>query len=672
MDPLNAELSSQPTINKPWVIGFGVAALLSFALMLGVFRAASVPTGGAAPVEGPALWIRAAGGVTGLMQQVQGVQLGRAGAFEGVVKAQGELDPLWAALATEPNPEEGAVKSRWTELLPSLSVLGETQKKGLVLQEAAGTVQKQLVALQKLQEQLVTQLLPQPNATGNVVVVTRQSWLAERLMGHVQVLLDNPSLGLDNGRIDRLEKDMGLFGQIIQALEKGNSSLHIEALVVPQDVESLNTIKQQYKTLQDTLKTFSEAVKASAQTQQLTDSLLQSLQQLNTQMLTQAQKGAAVGVAQKSGASGWGTVLGLLSLGFFSASAWRAYHDLRRVTTTTVMQHKANRAAVWRLLDELSTLAEGDLTVEATVGEDITGSIAESVNFAIHALRRLVETIESTVKEVLESAESAQSMAHQLAEASAHQAQEIVGASAVINAIAHSIEGVSAHAQQSSAVAEDSVQSAQKGAAVVQDNRQGMERVQIQMEETAKKIKQLGGRSQEIGDIISIIADITDQTHVLALNAAIQAAMAGEAGRGFAVVADEVQRLAERSSQSAKQIESLVHNIQKETAETVSSMQETAQEVEAANQLANNAADALTRIEAVSKELAEHMQQISGAAQEQAEGSAKASNTMQVIQEITTQTASGSASVASTVGTLRQLTQALKSSVAGFKLPEKK
>ncbi len=220
-------------------------------------------------------------------------------------------------------------------------------------------------------------------------------------------------------------------------------------------------------------------------------------------------------------------------------------------------ENQRNQAAILRLLDELGDLADGDLTVQATVTEDFTGAIADSINYSIDQLRSLVQTINNSAVQVA-SAQETQSTAMHLAEASEHQAQEIAGASAAVNEMAVSIDQVSANAAESAAVAERAVAIANKGAEVVQATIHGMDTIREQIQETSKRIKRLGESSQEIGDIVSLINDIADQTNILALNAAIQASMAGEAGRGFAVVADEVQRLAERSAAATKQIETLV------------------------------------------------------------------------------------------------------------------
>ncbi|MBE9577926.1 methyl-accepting chemotaxis protein [Moraxella sp. K1630] len=331
-------------------------------------------------------------------------------------------------------------------------------------------------------------------------------------------------------------------------------------------------------------------------------------------------------------------------------------------------ENERSQMAILRLLDELGDLAEGDLTVNATVSEDFTGAIADSVNFAIDQLRQLVLVINTTADRVAQSSQQTQMTAVELAEASEHQAQEIAGVSAAINEMAVSIDQVSANASESASVAQRSVVIAQNGANVVQRSIEGMNTIRNQIQETSKRIKRLGESSQEIGDIVGLINDIADQTNILALNAAIQASMAGEAGRGFAVVADEVQRLAERSAAATRQIETLVKTIQADTNEAVSSMESTTAEVVKGAKLAKDAGEALDEVQNVSNTLADLIQNISNAARQQATSAGHISSTMNIIQDITSQTSSGTMATARSVGRLNEMAAALQESVSGFKL----
>jgi twitching motility protein PilJ len=344
--------------------------------------------------------------------------------------------------------------------------------------------------------------------------------------------------------------------------------------------------------------------------------------------------------------------------------------DTRRRLAQTAATNERNQQAILRLLDELAGLADGDLTTSATVTEDFTGAIADAINYTIDQLRVLVSSINQTSRNVSQAAEDTQATALHLAEAAEHQAQEIAGASSAITEMAMTIDQVSSNAAESAGVADRSVALANTGSRVVQNTIGGMDMIREQIQETSKRIKRLGESSQEIGDIVSLINDIADQTNILALNAAIQASMAGEAGRGFAVVADEVQRLAERSGGATKQIEALVKTIQSDTHEAVTSMEQTTAEVVRGARLAEDAGVALEEIESVSKNLAALIQNISNAARQQASSAGHISNTMNIIQEITSQTSAGTTATAQSIGKLAAITNELRNSVAGFKLPD--
>ncbi len=333
-------------------------------------------------------------------------------------------------------------------------------------------------------------------------------------------------------------------------------------------------------------------------------------------------------------------------------------------------QNEKSQEAILTLLDEMGDLADGDLTVSATVTEDVTGAIADSINYTIEALRNVVISINQTSERVAASAQESRATAMHLAEASEHQADQITSASSAIKQMAETIDQMSSDANESAEVAQHSVEIASKGADTVRRTILGMDNIREQIQETSKRIKRLGESSQEIGDIVEIIDDIADQTNILALNAAMQAAMAGEAGRGFAVVADEVQRLAERSSNATKQIEALVKAIQADTSEAVSSMESTTKEVVAGAKLAEDAGDALMEIENVSTHIAEVTQKIASSAQQQTLSATKIDETMSVIQEITTQTLDGTNQTATSIGMLAGLADELRESVAGFRLPE--
>lgn len=340
---------------------------------------------------------------------------------------------------------------------------------------------------------------------------------------------------------------------------------------------------------------------------------------------------------------------------------------------TGLMQSREERdaiqASIARLLEELSGLAEGDLTKEAEVTTDVTGAIADSFNYMIEQLRKIIGSVQDVTLKVSNAANEIHSTAENLAHGSETQSKQIVNTSSAIGEMVVSIQKVSENAAVSSTVAQQVLTSASQGSKSVQDTIDGMNRIRDQVQETAKRIKRLGESSQEIGQIIQLIDDIADRTSILALNASIQAAMAGEAGRGFAVVAEEVERLAVRSTDATKKIASLVKTIQSETNEAVSAMEKNINEVVEGSKLANQAGQALEEIESVSNRLAELIQSISQASKQQARGSEALAKSMNEISQITKQTSSGNKQAALAVSNLAVLADELRSSVSTFRLP---
>jgi twitching motility protein PilJ len=350
--------------------------------------------------------------------------------------------------------------------------------------------------------------------------------------------------------------------------------------------------------------------------------------------------------------------------------AWISAAGGRRVADQEAERNRRNQDAILRLLDEMSSLADGDLTVQATVTDDITGAIADSINYAIEALRELVATINETAMQLDSAARQTQAAAGHLAKASDAQSRQVAAATDAVSAMAASIEEVSGNAERSADVARHAVDVAHKGGDAVRRTIDGMNTIRENIQDTSKRIKRLGESSQEIGNIVELINDIAEQTNILALNASIQASMAGESGRGFAVVADEVQRLAERAGHATRQIEVLVRTIQSDTNEAVVSMERTTTDVVGGALLAENAGAALGEIEDVSNQIAQLVQNISASARQQAATSAHISRTMQVLREISQQTADNTGATSNAIGRLAELSAQLRKSAAGFRLPQ--
>ncbi|HRF87664.1 MAG TPA: methyl-accepting chemotaxis protein, partial [Pseudomonadales bacterium] len=486
-----------------------------------------------------------------------------------------------------------------------------------------------------------------------------QSWLAERIARNI----DKLSAGTEDAEAaaDQLGEDAAKFGQVLSA------SLQ---MAHPTSVtQSLNEVAALFKVISESSNSIAAAKQVFLESSQASTNALQA----DTAALLQELSNMNDAATNLPDAKRWNWIfvfsaaLSLIVMVLMAVMLLRSGSSRLHVQES---ENERNQTAILRLLDELADLADGDLTTTATVSEDFTGAIADSINFTIDNLRVLVSRINDTAVRVSSAAQETQGTALHLAEASDHQAQEIAGASAAVNEMAVTIDQVSANAAESAAVAERSVSIANKGAEVVQNTIQGMDNIRDQIQETSKRIKRLGESSQEIGDIVSLINDIADQTNILALNAAIQASMAGDAGRGFAVVADEVQRLAERSSAATKQIEALVKTIQTDTNEAVASMEQTTAEVVRGARLAQDAGVALEEIENVSTTLAELIQNISNAARQQASSAGHISNTMNVIQEITSQTSAGTNATARAIGHLAEMAVDLRDSVQGFKLPD--
>ncbi|HEU4391429.1 MAG TPA: methyl-accepting chemotaxis protein, partial [Blastocatellia bacterium] len=343
--------------------------------------------------------------------------------------------------------------------------------------------------------------------------------------------------------------------------------------------------------------------------------------------------------------------------------------DNSRTLMQSREEHDQMQHSIVKLLDQVAGVAEGDLTREAEVTSDITGAIADSFNFMITELRRIISKVQDVTLAVSSSANETQATTEHLAQGSEKQAAQILDTSQAIDEMAASIQQVSEHSVMSATVAQQSLANAKQGSEAVQATIKGMSRIREQVQETSKRIKRLGESSQEIGEIVQLIDDIADRTSILALNASIQAAMAGEAGRGFAVVAEEVERLAERSSDATKRITNLVKTIQMGTNEAIAAMEESTHEVVEGSKLANQAGQALGEIESVSNRLADIIQSISLTAKQQARGSEALAKSMGNISDITQHTAAGIKQSAIAVNNLAGLADELRSSVASFKLP---
>ena len=389
---------------------------------------------------------------------------------------------------------------------------------------------------------------------------------------------------------------------------------------------------------------------------------------------------------EASGLSWWQVLLLLASVGALAYGAYGLFRlyisgqqrraqlaeEQRRQAQAQELEAKrvndANQAAILRLMNELQAVAEGDLTQQATVTEDITGAIADSVNYTVEELRNLVGQVQSTAARVTETTGQVDQTSTELLAASTEQLREIRATGDAVLQMAGRINEVSTQAEDVADVARKSREAAEQGKSAMQNNREGMNAIRDQIQETSKRIKRLGESSQEIGEITELISDITEQTNVLALNAAIQAASAGDAGRGFSVVAEEVQRLAERSADATRRIAALVKAIQTDTQDAVAAMERSTSGVVEGTKLSDAAGQALEEIDTVARQLDEMVANITHRAKEEATSANDVAANIQHIFAVTEQTSEGTRSTAKMVHELSRSADALKTSVARFKV----
>jgi twitching motility protein PilJ len=512
--------------------------------------------------------------------------------------------------------------------------------------------------------QELTALMSQSGiAPGQVLRANRLTFLAERLgRGSAEILgaeIIDPEVPFLIG------KDTNDLRDLIKALDAGSDALAVQPIRDPESRAKLAELKKQFETFEKNVSPILRELQKLVSARQAGSQLVAASEQLQSavgrlQDALQAEKSVATLVAVLIFAAL--LVIVLLTMGVVFLA------DSRRTSTLHERENKKNQEAILRLLNEMGDLADGDLTVKAEVTEDITGAIADSMNYTIDELRNLVTGVNSAAISVTQKTAQAQSISAELLGAAERQSKEIEETTSQVLEVSRSISAVSTTAEEGAQVAQRSLAAADKGRLAVQDSISGMNDIREQIQETSKRIKRLGESSQEIGEIVELISDITEQTNVLALNAAIQAASAGEAGRGFSVVAEEVQRLAERSGEATKQIGAIVKTIQADTQDAVAAMEKSTQGVVEGAKLSDAAGQALSEIDQVTKSLAQLIEQISRSTSAQAEATNQVAQNMQEILDITRQTTRGTQQTAGSIRDLSAVAQELKSSVAGFKL----
>jgi twitching motility protein PilJ len=478
-----------------------------------------------------------------------------------------------------------------------------------------------------------------------------------------------------------LGKDLNSFREIAQGVLNGNAELRLPGTKDPQLREKLQQLITQYE------QTRTEASAILGNLQGLVAAREAQMAIVNdSEPLRRGLDGLQQGLSGEGGFGGLrlyggllallvlaGGAFGLLRLFVLEQQSRSRVADVQRLEAERQEQeakrvNDANQAAILRLMNELQTVAEGDLTQQATVTEDITGAIADSVNYTVEELRSLVAQVQSTVGRVTDTTLQVEQTSTELLAASTEQLREIRETGESVLQMAGRINDVSAQAQETAEVARLSLQAAETGLSAVQNTIGGMNAIRDQIQDTSKRIKRLGESSQEIGEITELISDITEQTNVLALNAAIQAASAGEAGRGFSVVAEEVQRLAERSGDATRQIAAIVRTIQTDTQDAVAAMERSTQGVVEGARLSDAAGSALADIDRVTRELSALIARISTEALREAESANVVAANIQHIFAVTEQTSEGTRSTAQMVRELSRTAEELKASVARFKI----
>jgi twitching motility protein PilJ len=599
-----------------------------------------------------------------LARNLRGLKNGGEGMVAAPGSAQGLLDPLMP-LVDRAEKNANAVLAQQKTLTQVGQALRAINRQSSDLLETAETVSSL-----KLQQDASPAEL---SAVGQLVMLT------QRIGKSANEFLTME--GVSPEAVFLLGKDLNSFREIAEGLVNGSPELRLPGTRDPQTRERLQALLKQYdetraqaSAILGNLQGLVSAREAEAAIVADSEPLRKGLEAVQHDLSRQGGAGALVLLLMAlSAAALAASGFGFLRL-YVRDQAQRAQAaEGQRVEAEREQQeakrvNDANQAAILRLMNELQTVAEGDLTQQATVTEDITGAIADSVNYTVEELRTLVSQVQGTVARVTDTTQQVEATSTELLAASTEQLREIRETGESVLLMAGRINDVSAQAQRTAQVAHQSLAAAESGRNAVQNTIGGMNHIREQIQETSKRIKRLGESSQEIGEITELISDITEQTNVLALNAAIQAASAGEAGRGFSVVAEEVQRLAERSGDATRQIAALVKTIQTDTQDAVAAMERSTQGVVDGTRLSDAAGAALTDIDRVTRQLSELIAQISAQALSEAQSANVVAANIQHIFAVTEQTGEGTRSTAAMVRELSRTAEELKASVARFKI----
>ena len=545
--------------------------------------------------------------------------------------------------------------------------------------QALRNVNQQSSALLDLSETVGSLLIQDKIIREEIEAITQMGMLTQRIGKSANEFQSIE--GVNPKAVFLLGKDLNTFQEIVKGLLTGNEELGLPGTANPQARQQLTTLLAQYEATRADAETILSNLQGLVSAREAQSAVVGDSEPLREKLEALQQRlsaDAGVGLVQLAVLGGLALIVLLSGIGIARVAlldsrqrqqqAEQQQREARLQEQEAKRINDANQAAILRLMNELQNLADGDLTQEATVTEDITGAIADSVNYTVEELRLLVGSVQKTASQVVDTTTQVDNTSAQLLAISTEQLREIRGTGQAILDMAQRITEVSAQAQSSAEVANQSLLSAEQGQKAVQDTIGGMNAIRDQMQETSKRIKRLGESSQEIGEITELISDITEQTNVLALNAAIQAASAGEAGRGFSVVAEEVQRLAERSGEATRQIATLVRTIQTDTQDTVAAMERATLGVVEGARLSDSAGAALAEIHSVSRRLAQLIDEISKTTQHEASLANEVADDIQHIFVVTEQTGEGTRSTAEQVRELARMAQELRQSVTRFRI----
>ena len=557
------------------------------------------------------------------------------------------------------------ITKRWDRLEKNATAVLDNRQSLVTLSKGLDSINQGNTTLLELAQQAASQAAAGGGTVREIDFTNQLAMLSQRIAKNANSLVSSDEIDPEVAFL--LGKDAGTFRDTLNGLLKGSETLRLSPVRSEEARATLAEVQKRFATYEASVNAILQNMQRLVIAKQAARGINEESEPLlaDTTNLANSYENQNTGRLFTLGAA---IVFGIVALVCAGVLGKVLYDEQRVSAVESEQENKRNQEAILRLLNEMGNLADGDLTVQASVTEDVTGAIADSINFTIEELRTLVKGINSATDQVAKATTDAQSISNRLFEASQRQNKEIQQASASVLQMAQSINEVSQSAAQSARVAQQSLAAAEKGGQAVENQIEGMNEIRTQIQDTAKRIKRLGESSLEIGEIVELISDITEQTNVLALNAAIQAASAGEAGRGFTVVAEEVQRLAERSGEATKQIDAIVKTIQADTQDAVAAMEKSTVGVVEGTKLSDAAGQALDEIRRVSRELADLIGGISAQTQRQSASVSDVTRGMQGILKITEETTEGTKQTNVSIGQLTKLAAELRSSVAGFKV----